>query len=111
MSTQAIREVKEKLLADLRQLYDRHESETDTMDGRRELMARAREAEYDRDLATARLHDYQLASSAFQSGMWLAFAGIITGMSTLVWFSGGGGLAGLMFMALGLFAPEVLLMQ
>jgi Domain of unknown function (DUF4337) len=110
-ATPAIREAKEKLLADLRQSYDRYESAPDTMEGRRELVARAREAEHDRALATSKLRDYQLASSAFQTGMWLAFAGIITGMTALGFMSCGIGVVGLMLMALGLFAPQVTLIH
>ena len=47
-----------------------------------------------------------MASAAFQIGIVLASATIITGMIALAWIAGGLGVLGLGFMALGLFAPH-----
>jgi hypothetical protein len=74
--------------------------------GRKQLMARAREAEHKRDLAMAKYHHFEVASAAFQIGIVLASATIITGMIALAWISGGLGIIGLIFMGIGLFAPE-----
>jgi hypothetical protein len=74
--------------------------------GRKQLMARARESEHKRDLAMAKYHHFEVASAAFQIGIVLASATIITGMIALAWLSGGLGIIGLIFMGIGLFAPE-----
>jgi hypothetical protein len=74
--------------------------------GRKQLMARAREAEHKRDIAMAKYHHFEVASAAFQIGIVLASATIISGMIVLAWISGGLGIIGLIFMGIGLFAPE-----
>jgi hypothetical protein len=84
----------------------RYNSEPDTREGREELAARAKEAEESRDLAMAKYHHYELASAAFQIGIVLASAAVITEMIALAWFSGLLGLAGLAILALGLWAPH-----
>ncbi len=83
----------------------RYESEPETNEGRKELSARAKEAQERRDLALAKYHHYELASAAFQIGIVLASAAVITGAVVLVWLSGALGVAGLAILALGLFAP------
>jgi hypothetical protein len=75
-------------------------------DGRKQLSERARKAEHNRDLAMAKYHHFEISSAAFQIGIVLASATIITGMLALAWLSGGLGIIGLIFMAIGLFAPE-----
>jgi hypothetical protein len=47
-----------------------------------------------------------VASAAFQIGIVLASATIITGMTILAVFSGGLAVAGLIFTAIGFFAPH-----
>jgi hypothetical protein len=74
--------------------------------GRKQLMARARDAEHHRDVSMAKYHHFEVASAAFQIGIVLASATIITGMMALAWISGGLGVIGLIFMGIGLFAPE-----
>jgi hypothetical protein len=69
-------------------------------------MARAKDAEHKRDVALARYHHYEVASAAFQIGIVLASATVITGMLALTWFASGLGLIGIAFMAIGLFAPH-----
>ncbi len=54
----------------------------------------------------ARYHHYEVASAAFQIGIVLASAEVITGMVVLGWISGGLGVLGLIFTAIGLFAPH-----
>ena len=73
-----------------------------------ELAKRAKQAEHERDEATAKYHHYELASAAFQIGIVLASATIITGMIVLAWVSGVLALAGIAITALGLYAPHLL---
>jgi len=87
----------------------RYDSEPDTHEGRKELAERAKEAEGSRDLAMARYHHYELGSAAFQIGIVLASAAVITEVIGLAWFAGVLGLAGLAVTALGLFAPHAVL--
>ena len=75
-------------------------------EGRRELMARAIAAEAKRDTALERYHHYEVASAAFQIGIVLASATVITGMIVLTYLAAGLGLIGLAFMAIGFFAPH-----
>ena len=84
----------------------RYRSEPDVREGTVELMQRAREQEHLRDTALARYHHYEVASAAFQIGIVLASATVITGMVVLSFLAGGLGLIGLGFMAIGLFAPH-----
>jgi hypothetical protein len=84
----------------------RYRSEPETGEGSEQLSARAKHAEEERDLATARYHHFEIASAAFQIGIVLASATIITGMIALAWISGLLALAGIAFTAIGLFAPH-----
>ena len=86
----------------------RYDDEPETHEGRKQLAERAKEAEHQRDEALARYHNYEFASAAFQIGIVLASATIITGMMVLAWLSGALGLAGLAFTAFGLWAPHAL---
>ena len=86
----------------------RYESDPKTGEGRKELAERAKAEEEDRDLAMAKYHHYEIASAAFQIGIVLASAAVITSMIALAWFAGLLGVAGLGVLALGLFAPHML---
>jgi hypothetical protein len=85
----------------------RYESDPSTGEGLKELRARAKGLEEDRDLALAKYHHYEIASAAFQVGIVLASATLITGVFSLAWFSGGLGVIGLLLLCLGLFAPNL----
>jgi hypothetical protein len=89
------------------QLIDRYEVDPERPEGRKQLTERARALEISRDTALARYHNYELASAAFQIGIVLASASVITGMLLLVWFSAGIGVFGLLFTTVGLFAPHL----
>jgi len=89
-----------------KQTAARYDSEPSTGEGRKELAGRAKEAEEKRDLAMAKYHHYELASAAFQVGIVLASAAVITGMAGLAWFGGLLGVVGLALALLGLFAPH-----
>ena len=73
-----------------------------------EVTEQAERYEHARDLQLARYHQYEFASAAFQIGIVLASAEVITGMVVLGWLSGLLGFAGLGFTALGLWAPHAL---
>jgi hypothetical protein len=85
----------------------RYDSDPKEKDGRKELRAQAEHYEHERDTALARYHHYEVASAALQIGIVLASAAVITSMSILVWAAGGLGIVGLIFMAIGLWAPHV----
>jgi hypothetical protein len=84
----------------------RYDDEPATGEGRKQLSARAKEAEHKHDLAMERYHHYEVASAAFQIGIVLCSAAVITGMVFLSFVAGGLGLIGLGFTAIGLFAPQ-----
>jgi hypothetical protein len=86
----------------------RYRSEPETHEGSEQLSERARHAEEERDLATAKYHHFELASAAFQIGIVLASATIITGMIALAWVSGVLALAGIVVTALGVLSPHLL---
>ncbi len=86
----------------------RYESDPKTGEGRKELAERAKEQEKERDLAMARYHHYELASAAFQVGIVLASAAVITGALALAWLGGALGIVGLVLTLFGFFAPHVL---
>jgi Domain of unknown function (DUF4337) len=75
-------------------------------DGRKQLMEQARHAEEEREQQLAKYHSFEFSSAAFQIGIVLASASIITGIAALVWISGAMGVVGLILMGIGLFAPE-----
>lgn len=84
----------------------RYRSEPETGEGSEQLAARAKHAEHDRDLASARYHHFELASAAFQIGIVLASATIITGIVALAWGSCLLALIGIAFTGIGLLAPH-----
>jgi hypothetical protein len=86
----------------------RYESDPKAGNGRKELEVQAKAQEEDRDLAMAKYHHYELASAAFQVGIVLASATVITGIVALAWFAGTLGVIGLALLALGIFAPHVM---
>jgi hypothetical protein len=75
-------------------------------EGTTELMRRAIEEQKHRDTALARYHHYEIASAAFQIGIVLASATVITGIVALSFLAAGLGVLGLVFMAIGLLAPH-----
>jgi uncharacterized protein DUF4337 len=105
-SNDAAKAAMAKQIDDWQKTAARYRSEPETREGTTELMERAREAEHNRDLAMARYHHYEVASAAFQIGIVLASATVITGMIALTWFASTLGLIGIAFMGIGLFAPH-----
>src|SRR5580692_7732396 len=89
-----------------RQTAARYESDPKTGDGRKEIEERAKGAEEERDLSMAKYHHYELSSAAFQVGIVLASAAVITGMVGLAWCAGALGVIGAVLLGLGILAPH-----
>ena len=98
----------QKQIDDWQKTASRYRSEPETGEGQEQLSERAKHAEEERDLAEAKYHHYELASAAFQIGIVLASATIITGIVVLAWISGLLAVAGIAFTALGIFMPHLL---
>lgn len=98
----------EKQIATWRKTAERYESDPQTGSGRKELAAKAERFEAGQRLSLTKYHHYELASAAFQIGIVLASATVITAMMPLAWLSGALGVLGLFLMSLGLYAPHVL---
>jgi lipid II:glycine glycyltransferase (peptidoglycan interpeptide bridge formation enzyme) len=98
----------QKQIDDWNKTAQRYRSEPETGEGSEELAKRAKHAEHQRDEATAKYHHYEIASAAFQIGIVLASATIITGMIVLAWVSGVLAIVGIAITALGLYAPHLL---
>ena len=108
VSDTAAKAAKAKQIDDWEKTAARYRSEPETREGTTELMERAKEAEHERDTALARYHNYEIASAAFQIGIVLCSAAVITSMVILAWLAGGVAIVGIIFTALGLFAPHAL---
>jgi hypothetical protein len=98
----------QKQIDDWQKTATRYRSEPETGEGQEQLSERAKHAEEERDLAEAKYHHYELASAAFQIGIVLASATIITGIVVLAWISSLLTIAGIAFTALGIFMPHLL---
>jgi Domain of unknown function (DUF4337) len=96
----------DKQIETWRQAAELYESDPKAGNGRKELEERAKDAEAERDLSMAKYHHYELASAAFQVGIVLASAAVITGMLALVWCAGALGALGAVLTILGLYAPH-----
>jgi hypothetical protein len=104
----AVKAAMEKQIDTWKKTIDRYESEPSTNEGKKELTKRAQETERQRDTNFAKYENYELASAAFQIGIVLASASVITGMLALVYGAVGLGVLGLMFTGFGVFAPDIL---
>jgi hypothetical protein len=89
-------------------LAARLESEPDTNEGRRELMARAQAAEKKRDVYSRKHTGFEIASAIFQVAIVVASAMIITGVLMLAYAAGGLGVIAAGVMAVTQFAPAML---
>jgi hypothetical protein len=84
----------------------RYDDEAETNEGRKQLVVRAKKAEEKRDTSLAKYHHFEVASAAFQIGIVLASATIITGMVLLAWGAVALAVLGIGFTAIGIFAPH-----
>ena len=98
----------QKQIDDWQKTAARYRSEPETGEGSEQLAERAKHAEEERDEATAKYHHFELASAAFQIGIVLASATIITGIIALAWVSGILTLAGIAVTVLGIVSPHLL---
>lgn len=102
----------EKQVGEWTKTAARYRSEPEAANGKGEgtveLSHRAVEEQEHRDKSLAKYHHYEFASAAFQIGIVLASAAVITGMVVLCYLAGALGVVGLGFMAFGLIAPHVL---
>ncbi|KJC41776.1 hypothetical protein UB31_24585 [Bradyrhizobium sp. LTSP849] len=98
----------QKQIDDWQKTAARYRSEPETKEGTEQLAEKAKDAEHERDEATAKYHHFELASAAFQIGIVLASATIITGMVALAYISGLLTLAGLAMTILGAWWPHLL---
>ena len=103
-----IKATMEKQIETWRATAMRYESDPKEKDGRKELREQAESYEHQRDNQLARYHQFELGSAAFQIGIVLASATIITGMLALAYVSGVLTIAGLFMTALGLWWPHLL---
>lgn len=104
----AMKAAVQKQIDDWQKTAARYRSEPETGEGTEQLAEKAKHAEHERDEATAKYHHFELASAAFQIGIVLASATIITGMLPLAWIAGLLTLAGLGMTVLGAWAPHLL---
>jgi hypothetical protein len=103
-----IKATAQKQIDDWQKTAARYRSEPETGEGTEQLAERAKHAEEERDLATAKYHHFELGSAAFQIAIVLASATIITGIVALAWISGLLTLVGIVVTALGVFQPHLL---
>ena len=98
----------QKQIEDWQKTAQRYRSEPETGEGTEQLAEKAKHAEHERDEATAKYHHFELASAAFQIGIVLASATIITGMIALAYVAGLLTIGGLIMTGLGLWLPHLL---
>jgi hypothetical protein len=103
----AAKEAIEKQVETWRKTAERYESDPQAGNGRKELEEKAKDAEAERDLSLTKYHHYELSSAAFQIGIVLASAAVITSMVGLAWLAGLLGIVGLALLSLGIFAPHM----
>jgi len=96
-----------KQIADWRALAQRYDSDPESNEGRKELAARAKAAEANRDHALAAFHLCEYGAGALEIGIVLASAAVVTGVFPLVWGALGLGVAGAGFAALAWLAPTL----
>jgi hypothetical protein len=85
----------------------RYDSEPETNEGRKELMARAKMHEHKRETARAAYHLFEYGSAAFQLAIVLAGAAALTSVAALAIVSGSLGIVGLLLTALGFYEPTL----
>jgi hypothetical protein len=97
----------QKRITSWRETAQRYDSEPSTNEGRKELMARARIAETDRDEDLSAYHMFEFGAAALQLAIVLASASIISEMIALAFLAAGLGALGTGLGLLGGFAPTL----
>jgi hypothetical protein len=103
----ALRDKLNKRIAEWKGNIARYDDDAKSNEGRKQLSARAKVAEHHRDEFLARYHNFEIASAAFQIGIVLASAEVITSIAALGWLSVALGVIGLGFSAIGAWLPHV----
>jgi len=102
----------QKQIAEWKKTADRYQSEPEAGGGKgegtRELMRRALEKEKERDVQFNKYHNFEFASAAFQIGIVLASAAVITSMIGLAYGAICVGLVGMVLTGAGVLAPDLL---
>ena len=104
----AVRERLQKRIDGWKATIARYESEPETNEGRKELIARAKAAEARRDISSARDDKYDIVSGLLQIAIVVSSAAIITGVTLLAWTGVGLGLLGFALMVVAEIAPTAL---
>lgn len=91
-----------------RQTAQRYDSEPETGEGRKELAARAKAKEADRDRSLSAYHMFEYGSACFQLAIVLAGAAALTAVVWLTFLSVGLGVAGVGFTTLAFVAPTLI---
>ena len=91
-----------------RKTAQRYDTEPETNEGRKELMARAKAHEAKRENARSAYHLFEYGSAALQLAIVLAGAAALTSVTWLAIASGSLGLLGAAFTLLGFVAPTVI---
>ncbi|KPH79906.1 MULTISPECIES: DUF4337 domain-containing protein [Bosea] len=104
----AARERLQKRIDSWKATIARYDSEPETNEGRKELMVRAKAAEAQRDISSARDDKYDIVSGLLQIAIVISSAAIITGIGLLAWTGGALGLAALALMFVAQLAPTAL---
>src|ERR1700748_3955449 len=107
-SDDAAKAALQKQIEEWQKTAERYRSDPKTGEGQDQLSERAKDAEHERDEATAKYHHFELGSAPFQIAIVLASATLITGIIALAWISGALMLAGIAVTALGIFSPHIL---
>ena len=108
VTDEAARQRLTKRIESWKQTVARYDSEPETQEGRKELAARAKAAEAQRDIAAARDDKFDIASGLIQIAIVISSAAIITGVGLLALTGGLLGITGIALMALAQFAPTAL---
>jgi hypothetical protein len=108
----AVRDRLAKRVAEWQATAARYESEPKTNDkhenvgeGRKELSARALEAETKRDVYTNQYHCFEISSAAFQIAIVMASVYLLTHIVYLLWMAGGLVGIGMLFGLMGIVSP------
>ena len=83
-------------VAAYKKTIERYESEPETGDGKKELMARAKELEHERDHALAQDPWFDYAEALLQIAIVLTSVAILTGVHALFWVPCGLGILGIL---------------
>ncbi|MEO5374711.1 MAG: DUF4337 domain-containing protein [Alphaproteobacteria bacterium] len=100
-------EALDRQIAAWRSTAERYESDPEKGEGRKELSARAREAEAERDRALGAYHLFEYGSAAFQLAIVMASASLVSEVAALAFAAAGLGVVGLLLSLVAWLAPTL----